>query len=211
MAADWTTIASLATAAGTMVLAIATFVSVRSANRAARIAEQGFLLGQRPLLMPSRPDDPSMKVMWVDEHWAHIDGGRASVELSEGVIYLAMSLRDVGQGTAVLQGWLPAQRDPAGLPELPDVDAFRPQSRDLYVPSGDIGFWQAAVRDRDDPDRAWLEQAVMSRSIFLVHLLYSDHEGAQRAIGTFALAPAKDEQWLCSVVRHRNLDRPNPR
>jgi len=211
MTADWTTIASLATAAGTMVLAIATFVSVRSANRAARIAEQGFLLGQRPLLMPSRLDDPSIKMMWVDEHWAHVDGGRASVELVDGIVYLAMSLRDVGRGTAVLQGWLPAQRDPTGLPDVPDVDAFRPQTRDLYVPSGDIGFWQAAVRDRDDPDRTWLEQAVTNRSIFLVHLLYSDNEGAQRAIGTFALAPGKDEQWLCSAVRHRNLDRPNPR
>jgi hypothetical protein len=211
MAADWTTIASLATAAGTMVLAIATFVSVRSANRAARIAEQGFLLGQRPLLMPSRADDPPMKVMWVDEHWAHVDGGRASVELVDGVIYLAMSLRDVGRGTAVMQGWLPARRETNVLPSVPEPDAFRAQSRDLYVPSGDVGFWQAAVRDRDDADRAWLEQAVTERSIFLVHLLYSDHEGAQRAIGTFALAPGKDEQWLCSSVRHRNLDRPNPR
>jgi len=208
--ADWTTIASLATAGGTMVLALATFASVRSANRAARVAEQGFLLGRRPLLMPSRVDDPSIKVMWVDEHWAHVDGGRASVELVDGIVYLAMSLRDVGQGTAVLQGWLPARRDET-LPDVPPAESFRPQSRDLYVPSGDVGFWQAAVRDRDDPDRPWLEQAVRDRAIFLVHLLYTDHEGEQRAIGTFALAPGKDEQWLCSAVRHRNLDRPNPR
>jgi hypothetical protein len=32
--ADWTTISSLATAGGTLVLALATFASVRSANRA---------------------------------------------------------------------------------------------------------------------------------------------------------------------------------
>jgi len=37
--ADLTAIASLATAGGTLVLAIATFGSVRSANRAARVAE----------------------------------------------------------------------------------------------------------------------------------------------------------------------------
>ena len=38
--ADWVTISSLATAGGTLVLAVATFSSVRSANRSARVAEQ---------------------------------------------------------------------------------------------------------------------------------------------------------------------------
>ena len=36
LAADWVTISALATAVGTLVLALATFASVRSANRAAR-------------------------------------------------------------------------------------------------------------------------------------------------------------------------------
>ena len=49
---DWVTIASLATAAGTLVLAVATFSSVRSSSRSARIAEQALLADQRPLLMP---------------------------------------------------------------------------------------------------------------------------------------------------------------
>ena len=38
--ADWQTISSLATAGGTLVLAVATFSAVRSANRSARIAEE---------------------------------------------------------------------------------------------------------------------------------------------------------------------------
>lgn len=37
--ADWVTISTLATAGGNMVLAVATFASVRSANRSARITE----------------------------------------------------------------------------------------------------------------------------------------------------------------------------
>jgi len=37
--ADWVTISSLATAGGTLVLAAGTFASVRSANRASRVAE----------------------------------------------------------------------------------------------------------------------------------------------------------------------------
>jgi hypothetical protein len=44
-----------------------------------------------------------------------------------------------------------------------------------------------------------------------MELLYSDHEGGQHAIGRFTLSPAGDSRWLCSVVRHRNLDRPDPR
>ena len=44
----------------------------------------------------------------------------------------------------------------------------------------------------------------------LVELLYTDEEGAQRAITAFLLAPGK-ERWLCSAIRHWNLDRPDPR
>src|SRR5205823_1095888 len=54
--ADWATISSLATAGGTLVLAAATFASVKSANRSARIAhadpEQVRLL-QRDLFVPA--------------------------------------------------------------------------------------------------------------------------------------------------------------
>jgi hypothetical protein len=209
---DWVTISSLATAGGTLVLAIATFASVRSANRAARVAEQGFLLSQRPLLMPSRLDDPPEKLMWVDDHWAHVDGGRALVEHVDGSIYLAISLRNVGSGTAVLQGWRPSPRLLEVPKEVPAPETFRPQSRDLYVPASDVGFWQAAIRDDSDDDHAWLKACIEGRSIFAVYLLYSDHEGAQRAVGLFALAPPGDgDQWISSVVRHWNLDRPNPR
>ena len=40
---DWASVASLATAAGTLVLAVATFSAVRPANRAARAAEQSLV------------------------------------------------------------------------------------------------------------------------------------------------------------------------
>ena len=103
--ADWTTIASLARAGGTLVPTLATFLSVRSANRASRTAEQALLLGQRPLLMPSRVNDPPEKIMWVDEHWANVEGSRASVEFVDSNIYLAALLRNAGNGIAVLQGW----------------------------------------------------------------------------------------------------------
>ena len=149
--ADWVTISSLATAGGTLVLAAATFASVRSANRAARTAERALQVGLRPLLLPSRLEDPLIKVMWVDGHHSRLEGGRATIEVVDGVIYLAMSLRNVGSGMAVLHGWHPAARglqadEPHAKPER-----FRAQARDLYVPPGDVGFWQAAFRDAAEP------------------------------------------------------------
>jgi hypothetical protein len=196
---------------GTLVLAIATFVAVRAANRAARVAEYSMQIGIRPLLMPSRLEDSDQRIMWGDEHWARLSGGGAIVEETEGRIYLAMSVRNSGSGIAVIHGWH------LGLEDLHDSHAhaepgeFRPQFRDLFIAGNEIGFWQAAIRDRNDPEYEALLEAVQSRRIFGMELLYSDHEGSQRAVGRFALAPAGDSGWLCSVVRHWNLDRPDPR
>ncbi|MGZ4592973.1 MAG: hypothetical protein ACXV3C_03850 [Actinomycetes bacterium] len=73
---DWATVSSLATAAGTLVLAAATFASVRSANRAARAAERSLLAGLRPVLLPSRLQDAPEKIHFVDGHWVvAADGG----------------------------------------------------------------------------------------------------------------------------------------
>ena len=73
------------------------------------------------------------------------------------------------------------------------------------------GVGRLAIRDASDPDHGWLQEHVTGRTLFLVELLYSDHEGGQRAIGLFSLAPGEEHHWLCSMVRHWNLDRPNPR
>jgi hypothetical protein len=211
---DWATTASLATAGATLVLAAGTFASVRSANRAARTAERALLAGLRPVLVPSRLEDPSDKIMWADNHWAKLNGGRASIELVDGNIYLAMSLRNVGAGIAVLQGWHPRLDYRPGQPHA-DVDQFRRQGRDLYVPPSDIGFWQGAVRDADDDSYAHLVAAIKERQRFVIEVLYSDHEGGQRTISLFSVIPREGgddpDQWLCTVGRHWNLDRPDPR
>src|SRR5205823_9882035 len=104
---DWPTVASLATAAGTLVLAGATFVSVRSANRAARVAERSLLAGLRPLIVPSRSEDPTLKVVWQDDYKVVLAGGRGAAEEADGAIYLAASVRNSGAGIAVLHSWYP--------------------------------------------------------------------------------------------------------
>src|ERR1700728_619827 len=95
---DWTTISSLATAAGTLVLSFATFAAVRSSNRSARIAEAALQEQRRPLLAPSRLEDPKQKIMFLEGNWVSASGGRAAVEHLGGVVYLAISLRNVGSG-----------------------------------------------------------------------------------------------------------------
>jgi hypothetical protein len=95
----------------------------------------------------------------------------------------------------------------------PALEEFRPQTRDLFVPPGDISFWQAAIRDSSDPDWQMVRQGISSRRGIVIDLLYSDYEGGQRTISRFLVAPRGEEQtdWLCSVVRHWNLDHPDPR
>src|SRR4051812_11751323 len=102
---DWATISSLGTAAGTLVLAAATFASVRSANRAARIAEETLLATTRPLLVPSRATDPAVKVTWADEHIVVVPGGGGTAEITDEAIYLTMSVRNAGTGLGLLHGW----------------------------------------------------------------------------------------------------------
>src|SRR5947209_16626484 len=104
---DWATISSLATAGGTLVLAVATFASVRSANRSARTAELALEEQRRPVLVHSRLDDPVQKIMFRDSRWVRAGGSEAVVEEDQGVVYLALSVRNAGAGIAVLQAWRP--------------------------------------------------------------------------------------------------------
>lgn len=219
--ADWATISSLATAGGTLVLAIATFSSVRSSNRSARTAERALQVGLRPVLMPSRLQDPPQKVMWAERRWTTVEGGRATVEEADGNIYFVVSIRNVGAGIAVIQAWhadvlpLPPRDASGALPPMdrshPDIQSFRPQMRDIYVASGDTSFWQGAIRGTDDPDYRAVYDAVAARELLTIYLLYTDNEGGQRTMSRFQLAPASDDKWLVSVVLHWNLDRVDPR
>ena len=208
---DWATIAEVGTAGGTLVLAIATFASVRSSNRSARLAERSLLDALRPLLLPSHPQDPEEKVGFQDQHWIHVPGGMATAEITPETIYLAMSLRNVGPGLGVLNGWVLHPRRLVGTEDHPDPASFRRLTRDLYIPAGDRGFWQGTYRDPADPAFRAAADVIMARQPFTIDLLYSDGEGGQRIISRFSLAPAHDDGWITGVSRHWNLDRPDPR
>lgn len=211
MAADWTTIASLATATGTMVLALATFSSVRSSNRSARLAERALSVRLRPLLMAGRLEDPPQKVRWGDDHIEKVEGSEAVVREVEGSHYLAFGVRNVGAGIAVLHSWQLAPADGSAEADQPDVSRFRRHTRDIYVASGDLGFWQAAIRDADDEFRVIAEDLIGKRQVFAIDIMYGDHEGGQHTVSRFSIAPFGDDRWMCAVVRHWHLDRDDPR
>jgi hypothetical protein len=210
---DWVTISALATAFGTLVLAAATFASVRSANRAARVAELSLLAGLRPLLLPSRVQDDPQKIGFADEHWVHAPGGGGVAEVANDIVYMAMSLRNVGSGIAVLDGWHlePGRQLSTASPDHAPLDSFHRLTRDLYIAAGDVGFWQGALRDPGTDEARAIRAAIEARDALTVELLYGDHEGGQRVVTRFALMPRADDGWLVAAGRHWNIDRPDPR
>ncbi|HWH09867.1 MAG TPA: hypothetical protein VG165_01970 [Solirubrobacteraceae bacterium] len=208
---DWATISSLATAAGTLVLAVATFSAVRSSNRSARVAEQALQEQRRPVLVHARLDDPAQKIMFADGHWVRVEGSHAAVDERDGIVYLVLAVRNVGAGLAVLQAWYPWDRQVLGDIAHPPEEDFRRHTRDIYIAPGDIGLWQGAIRDANDPIRPGLADARAERRPVTVDLLYSDQVGGQRTISRFSLVPAGDGQWMGSVGRHWNLDHSGPR
>jgi hypothetical protein len=186
---------------------------VRSANRAARVAELSMLAGLRPLLLPSRPDDVAQKIGFADEHWVHAPGGGGIAEVGEQAVYFAISLRNVGTGIAVLHGWFlsPGARLSGANPDHAPLEDFQRLTRDLYVAAGDIGFWQGAFRDPAAAEFAAARSAVEARDPVTVEILYGDHEGGQRVITRFVLTARDDGTWLVAAGRHWNIDRPDPR
>jgi hypothetical protein len=209
--ADWVTISSLATAGGTLVLAVATFSSVRAGSRSARVAERSLLAGIRPVLMQSHLEDPAVKVGFADDHWMMVPGGGGGADVGAEAVYLAMSLRNAGSGIAVLHGWHLWTERQLGADQRPAED-FNRLTRDIYIPPGDVGFWQGVFRDPGSEAFRNAADAISEPRAMSVDVLYSDHEGGQRVITRFGFTPRPDDKgWTVAAARHWNLDRDDPR
>jgi hypothetical protein len=134
------------------------------------------------------------------------------------VIYLALPLRNVGAGIALLRGYhiepesaRRVAQDPLGPArhrrgdEAPDPSTFSEQQRDLFVASGGLGFWQAALRDRGEERYERTKDAIGTAGRITVDLLHTDHEGGQPTIARFVLLPGTDGHWRCDVTRYWSL------
>jgi hypothetical protein len=215
------TISALATAGGTLVLAVATFSSVRSANRSARVAERSLMAGLRPVLIPSREEDPVERIRFGDQQLVTVPGHGAAVLFTEDVIYLAVALRNGGSGLAVLHGWRVSHRravtprNERGLAAdqtAPPLEEFRRQQIDLYIPAGESGYWLGALRDPSEPMFQDLQAVDMEEEAVVVDLLYGDHEGGQRTIARFVVVDWPEvEGERVTALRYWNVDREDPR
>jgi hypothetical protein len=207
--ADTATIASLATAGGTLILAVATFSATRSANRSARIAERALDLNLRPVLIPAHEWDAAERVTFYDEI-VQLRGGYATVEDRSGNLYFAAQLRNVGAGIGVLTSWqveaVPEEVPPAPI-ELPDYETFVAQQRSLYVPAGDVGYWQGAIRenDTDRGDADALRAAIDARSRLTLFLRYADQDGGHDTVTRYTLSADENGDWLFGIARHWSL------
>jgi len=112
----------------------------------------------------------------------------------------------------VCQGWAvrPGAGSSLNFPTHAPLEDFRLQSRDLYIPAGDIGMWQGALRNPDDRARADVVAAIETGEQITIELLYSDQIGRQRTISRFGLVNAGDT-WLATLSRHWYLDWEGPR
>ena len=208
---DWAAVAGIATAVGTLALAVATFASTRTANRAAQSAEKLRLEALRPILIPSAWGDPVQKISFVDGVWLHVSGGRAAMEVRDDAIYLVLSVRNAGRGLAVLHGWsVPPQRDSPRA----DPETVHRLTRDIYIASDYAGFAQIAARDPSAEEFRLLKAAATAET-FWIDVLYSDMEGAQRVITRFGIsrgpAGSTSDEWFLAAARHGNVDVPDPR
>lgn len=227
---DWVTLSSLGTAGGTLVLAVATYQSVRSGNRSARVAERSLMEGVRPVLIPSREQDPVERVRFGDDIVLTVPGHGGAAKVTNDVTYLAVALRNAGSGLARLHGWraraYPRDRQispssllgdddaETGNPVLirPELGEFRRQQLDLFIPAGETGFWQGALRDPDEPGFAEVRDAVAAEQALAIDLLYGDQEGGQRAILRLSVTSWPEfEGRRVSVLRYWNIDRDDSR
>lgn len=207
---DWVAISGLATAGGTLALAATTYASVRSANRAARAAENSLLAQLRPLVVESLEGDPAQRVNFVDVFGIVVPGGGAAVQVIEERIYVVLSLRNVGPGIGVLHGGVLHPERLGSSDDHPPVDSFPRLRRDIYIPPAKIGFWQIALREPQEPAYPPMLQALESGG-FTADILYGDYEGGQRVVSRFGVLREDDGEWRVTAVRHWQVDRADPR
>ena len=210
---DANTLASVLTAGGTLVLAVATFASTRSANRASRIAERALMANLRPVLVNAQVGDPRQKVGFADQHWVHLEGPQAAFDVADPdddapAIYLAFSVRNVGSGIAIIQGWYPTPERILGTDGHPPADSFRAQTRSLYVPPGGVSFWQGALRDPAEQVYADFAKAAANRAPVTIDLLYSDMNGGQQTVTRMSVLPGRpdpetnQDRWFATIGKH---------
>jgi hypothetical protein len=150
--------------------------------------------------------------MYGDRHWVTLKGGRAVVEVIDDIVYLAMQVRNVGSGMAVIEAWNPRPGQAKSQDDWSTIEEFRDQTRALWIAPGDVGFWQGALREPADPISAQIRKSIAEEGVVSVDLLYRDHEGGQRTVSRFSIVKTdvgKEDDlagWWPSLSNHHAFD-----
>jgi hypothetical protein len=92
----------------------------------------------------SRLEDPEQELQFTEGTLLAVRGGEAALKVSDDAIYMAVSVRNVGTGLAVLLGWH-VQVGVQLARSHPPLDEFAGQRRDIYVPTGDVEGGQRVI------------------------------------------------------------------
>jgi len=92
------------------------------------------------------------------------DAGGGAAGAGTGPGSPVMSLRNIGAGIGVCQAWSVRPGLQRRVNDHVPEDEFRVQGRDLYIPAGDVGLWQGAIRDASDPSIARLPTRLRAAS-----------------------------------------------
>ena len=170
-------------------LAVATFCSVRSANRSARVAELSLLAGSAAGADPLAGGRPARAGAFRRRQTLDVPGHGGGGRGRRRRVYLAIALRNGGSGLAVIHGWQAAaaasrprsastaDRASASLEEFPPPAArsVHPRRRHRLLAGGAARSARSRVRPRCATRSRGGERV-------RIDLLYGDHEGGQRTI-----------------------------
>jgi hypothetical protein len=205
LAVDWVTVSKLAAAAATVGLALATFASVRSANRAARVVERSLRVGPPAVVLPTRPDDPQQTIAFADGRRLTVPGGGAVIELTDDAIQIAMAIRNVGGGLAILRGWFLQPK--RAQDEHTEVEEFNRLACDVYLSGSETVVWQSRVKASASPAFARVRQALLARTPLSLEILHSNQHEDRWTITRFDLTSAGgDGKWSAAAAGHRDLE-----
>ena len=115
----------------------------------------------------------------------------------------------ISRGTRLLES---AEPTPSPVGTEPSLKEFRRQQLDLYIPAGDTGYWQGALRDPEEAGYAEIREAIDDQRGIWIDLLYGDYEGGQRTIVRIGVSPwPETDGQRAYVLRYWNVDREDPR
>ena len=137
-------------------------------------------------------------------------GGQGAAKATDEAVYLAIAVRNVGTGIAVLHGWRFFPEWPTASRDPTPLEDFTLLTRDIYIAPADVGFWQGSFRDPRSEGYREARAAIDASQRVSIDVLYGDFEGGQRVVSRFSLTP-REGNWYASVGFHWNIDRPQPR